>query len=138
MTVFIIVLLPIVELEVRDAVVHFNRFDWFKLALLIPYSIPLSISAEKMGHLTVEFAPTFANTVMNEAWSWDGRAANLSCRAEAIPNATISWFIEAYGRSEEVNEGPNVKRYGFQSESTLEVINSSQLMNQESVRGCLN
>ena len=76
-----------------------------------------------MGHLTVEFPPTFQHTTMTEAWSWDMKAANLTCRAEAIPNATIAWFLE--GTPElQIQEGPNVRIIGLQSESTLEVTKS--------------
>ncbi|XP_066902573.1 fasciclin-2 isoform X2 [Halyomorpha halys] len=47
----------------------------------------------KNAHLTVEFAPSFEVTPMKEAWSWDRRPVNLTCIAESIPNATITWFL---------------------------------------------
>ncbi len=47
---------------------------------------------ERDGHLTVEFPPTFANTPMKEQWAWEGNPRNLSCLAEGIPNATITWY----------------------------------------------
>lgn len=47
----------------------------------------------KNGHLTIEFPPTFENTPMKEAWSWERRPVNLTCTAESIPNATITWWL---------------------------------------------
>ncbi|XP_021944493.1 fasciclin-2 isoform X2 [Folsomia candida] len=76
------------------------------------------------GHLTVEFPPTFANTPMKEQWAWDGNPKNLSCLAEAIPNATITWFIVNHPVEIPVypnNPDPNIVQYGFQSNSSLQV-----------------
>lgn len=82
--------------------------------------------AELLGHITVEFPPTFVNTPMTEAWSWNAheKLANVSCFAEGIPNATISWFKE--GTPERVIDGsiPNIKQVGHQSWSSLEVVSS--------------
>lgn len=79
----------------------------------------------KWNHFSVQFPPTFMNTPMREAWSWDGRPVNMTCLAEAIPNATITWFIQ---RGEEDSEQvavdqytPNVKQIGVHSRSTLQV-----------------
>ncbi|XP_020277616.1 fasciclin-2 isoform X2 [Pseudomyrmex gracilis] len=44
------------------------------------------------GHLTVEFPPSFRNMPNATAWSWEQRPVNLTCIAESIPNATISWY----------------------------------------------
>ncbi|CAL8091779.1 unnamed protein product [Orchesella dallaii] len=76
---------------------------------------------ELLGHITVEYPPTFANTPMKEAWSWNGHPANVTCLAEGIPNATISWFIE--GSPERPVDGnmANIKQIGLQSLSSLEV-----------------
>ncbi|ODM98953.1 Fasciclin-2 [Orchesella cincta] len=76
---------------------------------------------ELLGHITVEFPPTFANTPMKEAWSWDGRAANVTCLAEGIPNATIAWFIEGAPERPVDSGMANIKQIGFQSLSSLEV-----------------
>ncbi|KAK7602065.1 hypothetical protein V9T40_009506 [Parthenolecanium corni] len=44
-------------------------------------------------HLTVEFQPTFEKTAyVKEQITWGTRAINLTCIAEAIPNASIEWF----------------------------------------------
>jgi hypothetical protein len=74
----------------------------------------------KNGHVTVEFAPTFALTPMREAWSWDGHLVNLTCRAESIPNATVSWFLN--GRN--LENDYNTRVYNFNGESTLTVRSS--------------
>lgn len=69
------------------------------------------------GHITVEFPPTFASTPMREAWSWDNHLVNLTCRAESIPNATISWFLN--GRNLETD--PHIRPYNVNGESTITV-----------------
>lgn len=79
------------------------------------------IKTELLGHITVEYPPTFQNTPANEVWSWDGRPVNVTCLAEAIPNATISWYLEgAYERAIDPYT-PNIRQYGFQSMSSLEI-----------------
>lgn len=78
--------------------------------------------AELDGHLTVEYPPSFAHTPMREAWSWDGQPVNLTCLAEGIPNATISWFIVDSPVEITVDPNtPNMRQIGFQSISSLEV-----------------
>jgi len=46
----------------------------------------------KSGHITVHFAPSFEDQIVNKEWSWDQRPVNLTCIARSIPNATISWW----------------------------------------------
>lgn len=72
----------------------------------------------KNGHITVEFPPSFATTPMREAWSWDNHLVNLTCRAESIPNATISWFLN--GRN--LENDYNIRMYAFNGESTITVL----------------
>jgi len=69
----------------------------------------------------VEFEPTFANTPMNENWSWNAQAVNISCLAEAIPNATITWY--KMGNPEVIIDTnyPHVQQVGYESKSTLMV-----------------
>lgn len=74
-------------------------------------------NATKNGHITVEFAPTFALSPQREAWSWNNHVVNLTCRAEAIPNATVSWFYN--GRN--LENDYNVKMHEFNGESVLTV-----------------
>ncbi|KAJ4436724.1 hypothetical protein ANN_16856 [Periplaneta americana] len=75
--------------------------------------------ALKNGHLTVEFKPSFANTPMREAWSWQNNPVNLTCLAESIPNATITWFLD----KKEINEAYdlNLKKFDKGPLSTLRV-----------------
>lgn len=68
----------------------------------------------------MEFPPTFASTPMREAWSWDNHLVNLTCRAESIPNATITWFLN--GRNLETDY--NIHAYNFNGESTITVSNA--------------
>ncbi|ODM93784.1 Fasciclin-2 [Orchesella cincta] len=79
------------------------------------------IKTELLGHITVEYPPTFANTPMYEAWSWDNRLVNVTCLAEGIPNATISWFIEGAIEKPVDIYTPNMRQIGFQSMSSLEI-----------------
>lgn len=58
---------------------------------------------------------------MREAWSWDGRPVNVTCLAEAIPNATISWFIEGTPERKVGGNTAGIKQHGSKSESSLEI-----------------
>lgn len=64
--------------------------------------------AFKNGHLTVEFAPSFASMSNRTIWSWDSRPVNLTCIAESIPNATIHWTY--YGNAKLEND-PQIRIY---------------------------
>lgn len=55
---------------------------------------------------------------MREAWSWDNHLVNLTCRAESIPNATISWFLN--GRN--LENDYNILTNAFNGESTITVL----------------
>lgn len=49
-------------------------------------------AAFEVGHITVEYAPTFDHMKdLPPVYSWEQRPANLSCLAMALPNATIEW-----------------------------------------------
>ncbi|BET00679.1 Fibronectin type III domain [Nesidiocoris tenuis] len=67
------------------------------------------------GHLTVEFPPSFAHTPMNISWSWDRRPVNLTCIAESIPNATITWTLN----ERPIQEDPSFVIYDKGPQSTL-------------------
>ncbi|XP_043504363.1 fasciclin-2 [Polistes fuscatus] len=75
--------------------------------------------AYKNGHVTVEFPPTFAYMDNNTTWSWDSRPVNLTCIAESIPNATITWTMGADRKIEDV---PEIKQLGNGPISTLMII----------------
>ncbi|XP_059484777.1 fasciclin-2 isoform X2 [Neocloeon triangulifer] len=74
--------------------------------------------ALKNGHITVEFPPSFAATPLKEAWSWDNHPVNISCLAESIPNATITWRLN----EREIDRDGNIQQIGNGPESTLQII----------------
>lgn len=58
------------------------------------------------GHITVEFKPTFEKVKdYPPVWIWDNKVGNLSCIAESIPNATITW---KFGGTELKNGTSNI------------------------------
>ncbi|XP_065306755.1 fasciclin-2 isoform X1 [Dermacentor albipictus] len=73
---------------------------------------------ERVGHLTVQFAPqVFARE--NPVKTWGQRPAVLECVAEAIPNATLAWFY----RKQQLQErtGQYFKVEGSRGSSKLTV-----------------
>ena len=51
-------------------------------------------AAYQNGHITVEFPPTFERMKdYPPAWTWADKPGNLTCIAESIPNATITWRL---------------------------------------------
>ncbi|XP_063229305.1 fasciclin-2-like [Bacillus rossius redtenbacheri] len=76
-------------------------------------------TAIKMGHFTVQFPPSFANTPVRDVWSWDRNPVNLTCLAEAIPNATITWRLN--NRELEQIRDRNIVQFGNQSLSYITV-----------------
>ncbi|XP_003745178.1 fasciclin-2 [Galendromus occidentalis] len=47
---------------------------------------------ERVGHLTVNFAPELVAR-QNPVMTWDANPATLSCHITAIPNATVEWWF---------------------------------------------
>ena len=45
---------------------------------------------DRVGHLTVEYVPDLSRTV-SLVKTWENNPVNLTCFADSIPNATISW-----------------------------------------------
>lgn len=45
---------------------------------------------DRVGHLTVEYVPDLSKTV-SLVKTWESNPVNLTCLADSIPNATISW-----------------------------------------------
>ncbi|XP_046382239.1 fasciclin-2 [Ischnura elegans] len=72
---------------------------------------------QRIGHVTVEFSPSFASSPMKQVWSWHNNPVNLTCLAESIPNATITWWLN--GRN--VENDQNMLKIGNGPESTLTV-----------------
>lgn len=51
--------------------------------------------AYQIGHVTVQFPPTFEKTKdLPPVYTWAERPGNLTCIPEAIPNATITWKFQ--------------------------------------------
>lgn len=46
---------------------------------------------ERTGHLTVEYSPDLSRT-QTTVKTWESNIINITCHADAIPNATISWL----------------------------------------------
>lgn len=78
-------------------------------------------AAFQNGHLTVEFKPSFANTPMQEAWSWQNKPINITCLAESIPNASISWRLNDIELNEKYIDN-NLKKFGEGPLSSLQVL----------------
>lgn len=76
----------------------------------------------KNGHLTVEFPPSFNHTPMSEAWSWKRRPVNITCTAESIPNATVTWMFN----NKDIERNPNFRKYGNGPQSTILVTPSDE------------
>lgn len=57
--------------------------------------------ADRVGHMTVEYAPDLSKSV-SVVKTWESNPVNLTCFADAIPNATISWIWRGQ-RLEEIN-----------------------------------
>ena len=71
--------------------------------------------------MTVEYPPIIDPSInVNTTFSWDRRAVNLTCIAEAIPNATISWYFN----NRQIERSDNIYTiYSKGSPSTLQVNN---------------
>lgn len=52
---------------------------------------------------------------MSEAWSWRRRPINITCIAESIPNATITWMFN----NKDIEKNPNFRKYGNGPQSTI-------------------
>lgn len=51
---------------------------------------------EVVGHLQVKFRPDMSLTPLTKVKTWDSRPVNMTCIADAIPNATIKWYKNGY------------------------------------------
>ncbi|XP_067129306.1 fasciclin-2-like isoform X3 [Centruroides vittatus] len=86
---------------------------------------------ERVGHITVEFAPIM-RTPITQAKTWNDNPVNLTCIAEAIPNATITWWYNG----QEIKEGNHLYvQYGKSSYSNLLVKPSRHLSGGDDVYG---
>ncbi|KAH9388653.1 Ncam2p [Tyrophagus putrescentiae] len=51
---------------------------------------------EMVGYLEVKYSPDMSLTPLRKEKTWDNRPVNISCIADAIPNATIKWYKNGY------------------------------------------
>ncbi|CAL1289653.1 unnamed protein product [Larinioides sclopetarius] len=51
-------------------------------------------NAEKAGHIEVQFKPDMSLTPTTTVKAWSANPANLSCVAEANPNASLTWKFQ--------------------------------------------
>ncbi|XP_034230309.1 fasciclin-2 isoform X2 [Thrips palmi] len=72
--------------------------------------------ATKNGHLSIQFPPSFASTPV-DVWSWGQNPVNISCLAESIPNATITWKLN----DREVERDPNVQKLSSGPQSIIKI-----------------
>lgn len=75
--------------------------------------------ARRIGHLTVEFPPSFASMSNTSVWSWDQKPVNISCIAESIPNATIRWTM--YG-DQKIDNDKMITQIGNGPRSILTIV----------------
>lgn len=75
--------------------------------------------ATKNGHLSIEFPPSFASTPV-DVWSWGQNPVNISCLAESIPNATITWKLNE--REIDFKRDQNVYMYSSGPQSVIRII----------------
>ena len=57
---------------------------------------------------------------MQEAWSWRDKPINITCLAESIPNASISWRLNDVELNERYIDN-NIKKFGEGPLSSLQV-----------------
>ncbi|CAG0880129.1 unnamed protein product [Cyprideis torosa] len=77
--------------------------------------------AYRNGHIEVQFAPSFHSMSNRLQYnSWEGKPVNLSCIAEAIPNATYTWYLRT---DQEIRPGqdPNLRIVRDKDRSILQV-----------------
>ncbi|XP_037069504.1 fasciclin-2-like [Pollicipes pollicipes] len=76
----------------------------------------------KNGHITTQFKPSFVNSPIREIYSWNNHPVNLTCVAESIPNATITWEFKR--RLLEQDLDSNIQQIGNGPTSVLRVMPS--------------
>ncbi|XP_021704152.1 fasciclin-2 isoform X4 [Aedes aegypti] len=73
--------------------------------------------AYKVGHITVEYKPNFDHLkALPPVYTWEQRPANLSCFAQAIPNATIEWRWNDRRISDLYDINMKIEEQGFRSD----------------------
>uniref|UniRef100_A0A2M4AFG3 Putative neural cell adhesion molecule n=2 Tax=Anopheles triannulatus TaxID=58253 RepID=A0A2M4AFG3_9DIPT len=73
--------------------------------------------AFKAGHITVEYKPIFDHMkTLPPVYTWEERPANLSCFAQAIPNATIEWRWNDRRVEELLDVNMRIENHGLRSD----------------------
>lgn len=81
---------------------------------------------ETPGYLEVQFPPNMSSTKVRDVKTWPANPANMTCIAEANPNATISW---KFGNEEITPDDDRYIIYGTRSISNL-LVKLSETSNQ--------
>ncbi|XP_013784599.2 fasciclin-2-like [Limulus polyphemus] len=79
---------------------------------------------EKAGHLTVEFKPRVSTPKSKFMKTWSENSVNLTCIADAIPNATVQWSFN--GQEIKSDQSETYTIYGKGGYSNLLVKPSSK------------
>ncbi|XP_015903524.1 fasciclin-2 isoform X2 [Parasteatoda tepidariorum] len=87
--------------------------------------------AERAGHLQVEFAPVMSLTPTTSVKTWNGNSVNITCIAESIPNATISWFFN----ERKIQDDDTYTVHGRSAESNLQVRPPSDIRGSQNIYG---
>ncbi|XP_049531645.1 fasciclin-2 isoform X2 [Anopheles darlingi] len=73
--------------------------------------------AFKAGHITVEYSPIFDHMKsLPPVYTWEERPANLSCFAQAIPNATIEWRWNDRRVEDLYDQNMRIENHGLRSD----------------------
>uniref|UniRef100_A0A182FQR7 Fasciclin 2 n=1 Tax=Anopheles albimanus TaxID=7167 RepID=A0A182FQR7_ANOAL len=73
--------------------------------------------AFKAGHITVEYSPIFDHMKsLPPVYTWEERPANLSCFAQAIPNATIEWRFNDRRVEDLYDQNMRIENHGLRSD----------------------
>ena len=73
--------------------------------------------AFKVGHITVEYRPIFDHLkALPPVYTWEERPANLSCFAQAIPNATIEWRFNDRRIQDLYDQNLHIENEGLRSD----------------------
>ena len=75
----------------------------------------------KNGHITTQFRPDFDKSPMKEIFSWHNNPVNLTCVAESIPNATITWEFKRRRLGPDGDLDKNIQQIGNGPTSVLQV-----------------
>ena len=76
---------------------------------------------EQAAHVQVEFRPDLSRT-QTVVKSWPGNVVNITCLADAIPNATIKWFDFRNRQLDNDSRDNRYRIFNYPGESKLQVV----------------